>query len=148
LLPGMAFDGQAKSSKLSQYQGLFCTVYRRIRHHRIRIIVDVQYIAYTHKIATTGTAYDAGGIILAGAFGNFLRFELPPGLIERHPHHDTGEVVEGIHNGFPFLAVDSFGFCCTVLVVLVSADLARMHVPTIAAQITARHILPDDHANT
>ena len=80
--------------------------------------------------------------------------ELPPAFVERHPHGDTGEVVEAVNQLFQFLAILFAILGIFPAKAVQTADVGavntrregKSHHGVLGGAPTIGHVLPDDHA--
>ncbi len=62
--------------------------------------IDVQAFTISAALVepTAGVVHRPGRIILFEPFGRLVGIELAPAFIERHPHPNTGEIIEMVHH--------------------------------------------------
>src|SRR5690606_13399264 len=91
-----------------------------------------------------GAVDQADGIVVHGPAGDLFSLELPPGLVKGYPYYYGREIIERVHDRFPFGAEDLFRFRAA-LPFRADARNARTCIPLIA-HVPAWHILPYQHA--
>ena len=110
---------------------------------RMGIAVNVQHLAGIGvEITAAGGVDDARGVVILGPPGDLLGPELPPGLIERHPHCHRGVVIELIDDLFPFFAELRFRFGCALRLRAVEITV----VLPFGRGASVGHVLPDEDA--
>ncbi len=105
--------------------------------------MDVDYVAYVVEIAAAGAVYQATGVVIRRPLGDFLGLELPPGFIERHPHHDAGKIVVGVHDCLPFPPKNAFRLGSAIPLGTLAFH-AGPRFPFVA-EVAAGHVLPHQH---
>ncbi len=135
----MPFGGHSYAAVFSEHIG--AGGIKKI-HRRRRIIMQVKNVAAGIEVAAAGWIHKARRVVRLRPRSNFGCFELPPGLVERHPCGYTRIIIEAIHYFPPFIAVHLFTLGTSHTLRAVEVAVLYPFGPLVAAG----HILPYDYA--
>ena len=103
LAPGVAGDAVGVAAVLAEDHGARVVRVRARELVRAEVDVAAHQVAAALVVPSAGVVDDAGGVERPHVLGDLVGVELPPPLVERHPHRDAGHRAQQVDRLLEFV---------------------------------------------